>query len=49
MLDHLTGTSGEQIKLVYTSVMGVALLTFTITGFWLWIGPKRMRALSRGL
>lgn len=49
ILDYLTGTSGEQIKLVYTSVMGVALLTFTITGFWLWIGPKRMRAMSRGL
>ena len=49
ILDHLTGTSGEQIKLVYTSMMGVALLTFTITGFWLWLGPKRMRATSREL
>ncbi len=46
ILDYLTGTSGEQIKLVYTSMMGVALLTFTITGFWLWLGPKRMRATS---
>jgi len=47
ILDHLLGTSGEQIKLVYTSVMGTALLTFTMTGFWLWIGPKRMRAAGR--
>lgn len=46
ILDDLTGTQDEQIKLVYTSMMGVALLTFTITGFWLWIGPKRMRAMS---
>jgi hypothetical protein len=23
--------------------MGVSLLVFTITGFWLWYGPKRMR------
>ena len=46
ILDYLTGTSGEQIKLVYTSMMGVALLTFTITGFWLWLGPKRMRTTS---
>lgn len=44
IMDYLFGTSGEQIKLVYTSVMGTALLTFTITGFWLWYGPKRFRA-----
>jgi uncharacterized iron-regulated membrane protein len=43
ILDHYLGTSGGQIKLVYTSIMGLALLLFTITGFWLWYGPKRMR------
>lgn len=42
-LDYYFNTSGEPIKLIYTSVMGTALLTFTITGFWLWYGPKRMR------
>jgi hypothetical protein len=31
-------------KLLYTSVAGLALLTFTVTGFWLWYGPRRMRA-----
>jgi hypothetical protein len=30
-------------KLLYTSVGGLALLLFTITGFWLWYGPKLMR------
>jgi uncharacterized iron-regulated membrane protein len=45
--DKLFGTSYEQIKLVYTSVMGLALLTFTITGFWLWYGPKRFRTGNR--
>lgn len=30
-------------KLLYTTVAGLALLVFTITGFWLWYGPKRMR------
>jgi len=30
-------------KLLYTSVSGLALLLFTVTGFWLWYGPKRMR------
>ncbi|MBK9331297.1 MAG: PepSY domain-containing protein [Ignavibacteria bacterium] len=43
ILDYLFDTKHEQIKLVYTSVMGLALMTFTITGFWLWFGTKRMR------
>lgn len=43
VLDNYFETSNGQIKLVYTTVMGLALLTFTITGFWLWYGPKRMR------
>jgi hypothetical protein len=43
ILDYLLGTTGEQIKLAYTSIMGSALLTFTVTGFWLWLGPRRMR------
>lgn len=43
ILDFYLGTGNGQIKLVYTSVMGLALLIFTITGFWLWYGPKRMR------
>lgn len=47
ILDYYLGTSNEQIKLVYTSITGLALLTFTITGFWLWYGPKRMRRRRR--
>lgn len=43
ILDYYLGTSNGQIKLVYTTIMGLALLVFTITGFWLWYGPKRMR------
>jgi uncharacterized iron-regulated membrane protein len=46
VLDYLAGTGG-QIKLAYTSIMGIALLTFTATGFWLWYGPKRFRAKSK--
>ena len=46
ILDRYLGTSGA-IKLVYTSVMGVSLLMFTITGFWLWYGPKKMRKTSK--
>ncbi|WP_224483855.1 PepSY domain-containing protein [Robertkochia aurantiaca] len=43
VLDDLLGTSNEQIKVTYTTVTGLALLLFTITGFWLWYGPKRMK------
>lgn len=42
IIDYLLGTNGW-FKLLYTSVMGIALLLFTVTGFWLWYGPKRMR------
>lgn len=45
--DNVLGTSNGQVKLVYTSIMGTALLIFTITGFWLWYGPKRYRAHSK--
>lgn len=42
VLDELFGTGGVW-KLIYTSIMGVALFGFTVTGFWLWYGPKRMK------
>jgi len=47
ILDYYFGISGEYAKLIYTTIMGSALLIFTITGFWLWYGPKRMRRNSR--
>lgn len=43
ILDYYLKTTNGQIKLVYSSLSGLALLAFTITGFWLWYGPKRMR------
>ena len=43
ILDYAFNTGGEILKLIYTSIMGSALLLFTITGFWLWYGPKRMK------
>lgn len=43
ILDRVFNTPGGILKLLYTSVMGLALLVFTVTGFWLWYGPKRMK------
>lgn len=43
ILDSYFNTSNGQFKVIYSSIMGIALLIFTITGFWLWYGPKKMR------
>nr|WP_321354403.1 PepSY-associated TM helix domain-containing protein [uncultured Draconibacterium sp.] len=42
VLDHWFRTDGV-LKLLYSSITGLALLLFSVTGFWLWYGPKRMR------
>lgn len=43
LADMALNTSGGIIKLIYTSVMGLSLIGFCVTGFWLWYGPKMMR------
>ena len=43
-VDKLLGSGLGAFKLFYTTVMGTALFVFSVTGFWLWYGPKRMRA-----
>lgn len=43
ILDHLFGLRGEYFKRIYTSLTGLALLVLTITGFWIWYVPVRMR------
>lgn len=43
IFDFYSNSSSGQFKLFYTSIMAGGLMVFTITGFWLWYGPKRMR------
>jgi hypothetical protein len=43
ILDNLFKTNGGIFKLSYTTIMGVSLLILTITGFWLWYNPKRIK------
>lgn len=43
LLESWLGLKGGYFKVFYTTVMGSALLIFTITGFWLWYGPKKLR------
>ncbi|MEQ1645571.1 MAG: PepSY-associated TM helix domain-containing protein [Pyrinomonadaceae bacterium] len=47
--DRMLDTSSGVVKLVYTTMIGLALLTFTVTGFWLWFGPKRFKKRNREL
>lgn len=44
ILDYYLNTGSNVFKLIYTSLMGISLLLFTVTGFWLWYGPKRMKS-----
>lgn len=46
ILDRLFGTGNEIFKLIYSTVTGIALLLFTITGVWLWLGPKQLHRMK---
>lgn len=41
--DNNFGWESGIFKLVYTTVLGLSLVLFSLTGFWLWYGPRRMR------
>ncbi len=43
LVDNELGIPNGYFKLFYSTLTGIALLVFTITGFWLWYGPKRMK------
>lgn len=44
-IEHIHDGSivSDPFKLVYSTLMGLATIVFTVSGFWLWYGPKRMR------
>ena len=47
IVDDLVGAGDEPFKVGYTVIMGISLLMLTLTGFWLWYGPKRLRRYKR--
>lgn len=47
IVDYFFKTDDEQAKLVYTTIMGGSLLGLSLTGFWLWYGPKKLRRRGR--
>ena len=42
-LDKVFGTKDQPFKLGYATIMGVSLFMLTLSGFWLWYNPKRIR------
>jgi len=46
ILDMYFETNSSILKLIYAGIIGTSLLTFCITGFWLWAGPRLMRNLK---
>lgn len=47
-IEHLHDGSiiSEGFKLFYTNYIGWGLLVMSVTGFWLWYGPRRIRAVK---
>ncbi len=48
ILDKGFNTTSNPLRVIYNSAMGLALLLFTITGFWLWYGSKRLKKIKNG-
>lgn len=46
IIDYLLNTGSGVFKLIYTSLMGLSLFVFVLSGFWLWYAPKIIRRLA---
>lgn len=46
IVDKWLNINGGIFKLIYTTIMGVSLFLFVITGIWLWVGPKVMKRMK---
>lgn len=49
IIDFLVKTENDPIKLVYTSLLGIGLILLTISGFFLWYNPIKMRRSKESL
>lgn len=47
ILDYWIGQDGEHVKLAYTSILSLGLILLSISGFWLWYNPIRIRKQKR--
>ena len=43
LLDFGLGLKSDQIKLTYTTALSLGLILLSVSGFWLWYNPKRIK------
>ncbi|WP_224995609.1 PepSY-associated TM helix domain-containing protein [Cesiribacter sp. SM1] len=43
IVEYLVGTGTDGVKLLYTTLVSIGLILLSISGFWLWYNPKRIR------
>lgn len=47
IIDKLFGLNHQPFKLLYTSILSISLILLCISGFFMWVNPKRMRKLKK--
>lgn len=43
ILNRIFNTNGESIKTIYTLTISTILVLLSISGFWIWLNPKRIK------
>ncbi len=46
ILDYLFKNKSKNIKLLYSSTTSIALILLAISGFWLWLKPRRIKEIK---
>jgi hypothetical protein len=46
ILDRLLGTKNDPVKSTYTTITSLALMTLSLSGFFMWFNPRRMRKMK---
>lgn len=47
LVDHLLGVQFDFFKLFYTTIISLGLIVLSISGFFLWYNPKRIKDLKK--
>jgi hypothetical protein len=47
LIDHFLGIKYDFFKLFYTSIISLGLIVLSISGFFLWYNPKRIKGLKK--
>jgi len=47
LIDDLLNSKLGLSKKIYTTIMGLALLLLTLSGFWMWFKPKQIKKLKK--